>query len=163
MTGNLEPTIPQPGEGKRGEEGYIGYLMRQAYSAVRLGIERALEDLEVTSPQFLVMTMVNAYPGLSSADVARLALLTPQTISLIVANLERSGRLTRVVSPTHGRVQRMELTDAGRDLLARCRVRTHQIEARLSASMPPELEPAIRHWLVELISLDLTVDKTAAD
>jgi DNA-binding MarR family transcriptional regulator len=160
MTDNLEPTIPQPGEGKRGEEGYIGYLLRQAHSAVRLGIERALEDLDVTPPQFMVMTMVNAYPGISSADVARLSMLTPQTISLIVANLERSGRLTRVVSPTHGRVQRMELTETGRQLLAECRARTHQIEARLSAGMPPDLEPAIRRWLVDLVSLDLTVDKT---
>src|SRR4051812_9419579 len=96
MTDNSEPTIPQPGEGKRGEEGYVGYLMRQAYSAIRLSLERSIEDLGVTSPQFLVMTMVNAYPGISSADVARLAMLTPQTISLIVANLERGGRLTRV-------------------------------------------------------------------
>ncbi|CAN5466049.1 MarR family transcriptional regulator [soil metagenome] len=163
MTDNPEPTIPQPGEGKRGEEGYIGYLMRQAYSAVRIGIERALEDLEVTSPQFMVLTMVNAYPGISSADVARLAMLTPQTISLIVSNLERGGRLTRVVSPTHGRVQRMELTESGRDLLAKCRTRTQQIEARLSASMPPDLEPAIRRWLVDLVSLDLTVDKSTEE
>jgi DNA-binding MarR family transcriptional regulator len=160
MTDNSDPTIPQPGEGKRGEEGYVGYLMRQAYSAIRLGLERSIEDLGVTSPQFLVMTMVNAYPGISSADVARLAMLTPQTISLIVANLERSGWLTRVVSPTHGRVQRMELTETGRELLAKCRARTHQIEARLSASMPPDLEPAIRRWLVGLVSLDLSVDKT---
>ena len=151
--------IPAPGEGKRGESGYIGYLLRQASGAVRLATERLLEDLEVTLPQFLVMTMVNAYPGSSSADVARLAVLTPQTISLIVANLEKAGRLRRAVSPDHGRVQRMELTDDGRVLLARCRERTQVLGARLSASIPPDLEPAIRRWLVDVATLDLTVDR----
>ena len=142
--------IPEPGEGKRGESGYLGYLLRQASNAVRLTMERAFEDLDVTAPQFLVMTMVNAYPGASSADVARLTMLTPQTISLIVANLEKSGRLTRVTSPSHGRIQRMELTETGQTLLAECRERTRHLEARLAASIPPGLEPAIRHWLVEI-------------
>ena len=132
MTDKTPTPIPEPGEGKRGESGYLGYLLRQASSAVRLGMERLFEDLDVTTPQFLVMTMINAYPGISSADVARLAQLTPQTISLIVANLEKSGRLTRVVSPTHGRIQQMALTEEGKTLLAECRERT-AINAVLSA------------------------------
>lgn len=150
--------IPKPGEGKRGETGYLGYLLRQASGAVRLATGRALEDLDLTLPQFLVMTMVNAYPGSSSADVARLAVLTPQTISPIVANLEKAGRLRRAISPDHGRVQRMELTDEGRALLARCRERTQILDARLSASIPDDLEPAIRRWLVDVATIDLTVD-----
>ena len=97
--------VPEAGEGKRGEQGYLGDLPRQASNAVRLGVDRALEDLSVTNPQFLVMTMINAYPGISGAEVARLTMLTPQTISLIVANLERDGRLRRAVSPDHGRIQ----------------------------------------------------------
>lgn len=158
MKRNHAVPIPNPGEGKRGETGYIGYLLRQASNAVRLAVERALEDLGVTSPQFLVMTLINAYPGSSGADLARVAMLTPQTVSLILANLERDGRLTRSVDPDHGRIQRMELTEAGKALLARCRERTHQIEALLSASMPPEMEPVIRRWLVEVARLDLTID-----
>jgi hypothetical protein len=71
--------VPAPGEGKRGEQGYLGYLLRQAHAAVRLKMERTLADLGVTSPQFAVLTMLNAYPGLSGADVARLTFLTPST------------------------------------------------------------------------------------
>jgi DNA-binding MarR family transcriptional regulator len=155
MTDNAPVPIPEPGEGKRGESGYLGYLLRQASSAVRLAMERLFEDLDVTTPQFLVMTMINAYPGASSADVARLAQLTPQTISLIVANLEKNGRVTRVISPAHGRIQQMALTEEGKTLLAECRERTSIIETRLSDSIPPGLEPAIRRWLVEISTLDL--------
>ena len=50
--------VPAPGEGKRGEQGYLGYLLRQAHAAVRLTMERTLADLGVTSPQFAVLTML---------------------------------------------------------------------------------------------------------
>ena len=81
------PSIPEPGQGKRGEEGYLGYLLRQASAAQRLRMERAMADVDVTLPQFLVLTMLRAYPGISNADLARLTMLTPQTVSVIVANL----------------------------------------------------------------------------
>lgn len=156
--GNPTTRIPAPGEGKRGEDGYLGYLLRQASAAVRLATERALEDLGVTQPQFLVMTMVNAYPGCSSADVARLAMLTPQTISLIVGNLEKAGRLKRTNSPVHGRVQHMALTEDGVALLAQCRERVRGIERRLAAGLDPDLERQVRRWLVEVATLDLAGD-----
>jgi DNA-binding MarR family transcriptional regulator len=150
--------IPHAGEGKRGEQGYLGYLLRQASSAVRLGVDRALEDLGVTNPQFLVMTMIHAYPGISGAEVARLTMLTPQTISLIVANLERDGRLRRAASPTHGRIQLMELTDEGIALLAHCRERARRLDARLSAGLTPDQEHFLRHWLVDIATRDLADD-----
>jgi DNA-binding MarR family transcriptional regulator len=150
------PTIPEPGEGMRGEHGHLAYLLRQASAAVRQTIERALHDLGVTQPQFLVMTMVNAYPSSSSADIARLTMLTPQTISLIVANLERAGRLTRSQNPEHGRIQCMELTEQGRALLATCRDRVVVIEAKISENLSPEDEQTLRRWLVDLASRDLT-------
>ena len=71
---NLMPGIPAPGEGKRGEMGYLGYLLRQAAAAYRLKMERALADLDVTPPQFAVLTMLAAYPGHSNADLARVSL-----------------------------------------------------------------------------------------
>jgi hypothetical protein len=49
----------------------------------------------------------------------------------------------------------MTLTDEGAALLARCRERTHALEARLAASMPPGLEPSIRRWLVDVATMDL--------
>src|SRR5262245_32807277 len=60
---------PPPGQGKRGEQGYLAYLLRQAQAAARLSMERALGKLGVTSPQFVVLTMLRAYPGLSGAEL----------------------------------------------------------------------------------------------
>lgn len=144
------PSIPAPGEGKRGEGGYMGYLLRQAAAAYRLRMERALADLGVTPPQFSVLTMLLAYPGLSGADLARLSLLTPQTVSLIVANLERSGAIARSAHPTHGRVRVIEVTPAGRTLLEACKQRVRVTEQTLRAGLAPDEEQVIRRWLVRL-------------
>jgi DNA-binding MarR family transcriptional regulator len=150
--------IPEAGEGKRGERGYLAYLLRQASGAVRAAMENALADLEVTQPQFLVMTMINAYPGISGAEIARLALLTPQTISLIIANLERDGRLTRAISPDHGRVQILQLTAIGEDLLTRSRERARKVDALIRKDLSPEEEQFLRHWLVTLATRNLSLD-----
>ncbi|SEE32832.1 DNA-binding transcriptional regulator, MarR family [Rhizobiales bacterium GAS191] len=140
--------VPRPGEGKRGEEGHLGYLLRQASAAHRLKMERALADLEVTPPQFVVLTMLNAYPGLSNADLARLSLLTPPTVSVIVGNLERSGAVTRRAHSVHGRIQHIDVTASGRQLLARCRRLVQALEQDLQAGLSLREEQLIRRWLV---------------
>jgi DNA-binding MarR family transcriptional regulator len=142
--------VPRPGEGKRGVEGYLGYLLRQAAAAHRLRMERALADLGVTAPQFMVLTMLNAYPGASSAELARLALVTPQTVSVIIANLERAGAIARRRHQVHGRIQHIDLTESGHELLARCRERSLAVERQLAAGLAPEAEQAVRAWLVGL-------------
>lgn len=144
------PSIPAPGEGKRGVDGYVGYLLRQAAAAYRLRMERALADLGVTPPQFSVLTMLAAYPGLSGADLARLSLLTPQTVSLIVANLERSEAIVRRPHATHGRVRVIEVTTAGEALLERCKERVRAIERSLLEGLPADEEHVIRRWLVKI-------------
>jgi DNA-binding MarR family transcriptional regulator len=144
------PEIPKAGEGKRGEAGYLGYLLRQAAGAYRLKVERALADLEVTPPQFAVMTMLKAYPGRSNADIARLALLTPQTVSVIIGNLERAGAIGRTPHEIHGRILEIELTRPGAALLEACRKRVHLIERELLEGFSQSEADAVRRWLVHV-------------
>ena len=148
---------PLPGSGKRGEDGHIAYLLRQAQAAARLTLERALADLGVTPPQFAVLTMLNAYPGLSGADVARVALLTPQTVGVIIGNLERDGAIKKTPHPVHGRVLQWALTRRGASLLDKCRHRVNAVERRLVAGLAPKAQLVIRRWLSK-IALDLHDD-----
>jgi DNA-binding MarR family transcriptional regulator len=148
---------PPPGSGKRGEDGHIAYLLRQAQAATRLTMERTLADLGVTPPQFAVLTMLKAYPGLSGADVARVALLTPQTVGVIIGNLERDGAINKTPHPVHGRVLQWTLTDHGVSLLDQCRRRVTAVERRLVAGLGPKEEVVIRRWLSK-IALDLQGD-----
>ncbi|AFT69613.1 Putative transcription regulator, MarR [Alloalcanivorax dieselolei B5] len=144
------PDVPDIGEGKRGEQGYLGYLLRQASAAHRLRMERALADKEVTLPQFLTLTMLEAYPGISNADLARLAMLTPQTVSVIIKNLERSGLVRRQPHPIHGRIQRIEASESGRRLLKQCRAKVNKVEQALMKGLGAEEEKVVRRWLVAI-------------
>lgn len=139
--------IPRPGEGKRGVEGHLGYLVRQASGLVRLAMERALADLDVTPPQFVVLTMIAAYPGLSGADLARLTFLTPQTINVIVRNLQRTGAIGKTAHAGHGRILQLTATARGMALLKRCRSRVAGVEDRLAGLLGREEERVVRRWL----------------
>ncbi|MEO8317577.1 MAG: MarR family transcriptional regulator [Bradyrhizobium sp.] len=149
---------PPPGEGKRGEQGYFAYLLRQAQAATRLTMERALADLGVTTPQFVVLTMLKAYPGSSGADLARAALLTPQTVGVIIRNLERDGAIRKTPHPVHGRVLQWTLTKRGAALLDKCRRHALAIERRLAAGLSAQAQATIRRWLAR-IALDLKCRK----
>jgi DNA-binding MarR family transcriptional regulator len=141
---------PPPGQGKRGEQGYLAYLLRQAQAATRLAMERALADLGVTSPQFVVLTMLRAYPGLSGADLARVALQTPQTVGVIIHNLERDGAIKKAPHPIHGRVLQWTVTRRGAALLEQCRRRADAIERRLAAGLTTKEQAVIRRWLAKI-------------
>lgn len=141
---------PPPGHGKRGEQGHIAYLLRQAQAATRLTLERALADLSITPPQFAVLTMLRAYPGLSGAELARVALLTPQTVEVIIRNLERGGAIRKTLHPVLGRVLQWSLTRRGGTLLDKCRRRATALERRLVAGLGAKSEVTIRRWLSKI-------------
>lgn len=151
-TPNPTSHLPDPGEGQRGLEGPIGYLLRQAAGAYRLRMERALADLAVTPPQYSVLSMLNAYPGLSNADLARLSLWTPQTVSFIVANLLKVGALERRPHAVHGRIQHLELSEGGKQLLADSQLRVKGVEGDLVSGLGTSDERAIRRWLVQVVT-----------
>jgi DNA-binding MarR family transcriptional regulator len=142
--------IPAPGYGKRGEDGHLGYLLRQANVAFRTRLERALADTGVTQPQFVVLTMIDAYPGCSGADLARLSLLTPQTVSVIVSNLKRDGLLQSGPHPVHGRIRCLSLTVPGNDVLARCKDSANALEAEIAAPLSASEAAVVRRWLVRV-------------
>src|SRR5215510_12731696 len=151
-TASSAPIIhpPPPGQGKRGEQGYLAYLLRQAQAATRLSMERSLASLGVTPPQFVVLTMLRAYPGLSGADLARVALLTPQTVGVIIRNLERDGAITKTPHPLHGRALQWTLTRRGRRLLENCRRHALALERRLAARLNAKSQAMVRRWLSKI-------------
>jgi len=144
------PRLPLVGEAKRGPEGYLTYLLRQANASVRLAVDRALSKEGMTHPQQSALTMIRAYEAISAADLARLTMLTPQTVTGIVRALELRGAIRKQKDPVHGRILRLLITNDGRELNRRCRALIAPIEAALKGAMPAALERTIRQWLVDV-------------
>jgi DNA-binding MarR family transcriptional regulator len=89
-----------------------------------------------TPPQFVVLTMLRAYPG-CPAPIWRGGAADPQTVSVIIRNLERDGAIRKTPHPVHGRVLQWTLTRR-RDLLGQCRRHANALEQRLMAGVALE-------------------------
>jgi len=138
------------GDGKRGEKGRIGYLLRQAQVAMRHALDRELSEIGLTLPQFSVLTMVSAYDSPSSADIARLSMLSPQTVNLVVQKLEGRGLISRSRHPEHGRILRLSMTDTGKAELVRARQIVRPIERSMTDGLSRDDEAIVRQWLVDV-------------
>jgi DNA-binding MarR family transcriptional regulator len=136
-----------------GENGEIATLLRQAASAHRLAEERLVADLGVTPPQLAALTLIGATPGLLAADLARSVKLTPQTVSLIIANLRRDGLVKEEESPSpSSRARPLALTPKGESVLRMGRERVEVASARLVEGMRSKRERALRRWLAGVAS-----------
>lgn len=153
-----EPTQNEPAKRRPrpldlpGEQGDISALLRQAAGAQRLAEERLLADLGVTPPQLAALTLIGARPGLLAADLARKAKLTPQTVSLIVANLRRAGLVREEEGATGAasRARPLALTREGEKILRVGRERTEAASARLVDGLRPKREKVLRRWLAAI-------------
>ena len=133
----------------------IDDLLRRAAATQRLAMERALAGLRVTPAQFAVLRIIAETPGLSNAEIARIERLTPQTTSLVIANLERKRWVMRRAHETHGRILRARATEAGLRLLGECRERLGGPYRRLGAAMPEGGERQVETWLTRLADAEV--------
>jgi DNA-binding MarR family transcriptional regulator len=143
-------TAPEPGERYRGTEGHLGFLLRQAQHAFATAMERALTEHGLTSPQFGVLSVLVADPGLSAADLARAAMVTPQAINLLVAGLERDGLIRKQKHPGHGRVLQLFPTEKGVRRVRDAYPAVIELENRIAEGIPEKQLAAIRRWLVDV-------------
>ncbi len=104
-------------DGELPVEERIGHLIKRAEQALISAKSRALRVTGLTVPQYAAMYMLAQKPGISGAELARLCLVTPQTMASVLTNLERKGLVHRETSSVHSKVLVSELTPAGHGLL----------------------------------------------
>jgi DNA-binding MarR family transcriptional regulator len=113
----------------------VGYLLKTTQQSLRAAMDAALRDLRITAPQYAVLAFLDDQPDLSSAQLARRAFVTPQTMNRIVANLEAAGHLERHPHAELGRVLEARVSAQGRTLLAEARSRVTDVESRMVAGL----------------------------
>ena len=124
-----------------------GYLIKRAQAALNAHMARALHEHGVTLTQFAVLTALAEEPGLSNAELARRAFITPQSMNENLRELEQRSWITRSRHPTHGRILQIGLTERGRATLQACDATVTVIEQRMLA----DLDPARRRDLAALL------------
>lgn len=139
----------QLGEGYRGEDGPIGFLLRQAIHAFNTAMETGLRRYALTSPQYGALFVLATEPGLSAADLARAMGTTPQAANLLVSGMEREALVRREPHPTHGRILEIYATDEGARRFRAARPFIRRLEDQMSEGLSSTQLRTVKRWLVE--------------
>lgn len=140
--------MPVPlGEGFRGQDGRVGYLLRQAQHTLRTAMYQPLAEIGITAAQYSVLSVADAEPGLSGAELARDTMLTPQSVNAIVVHLERAGLLGRRPDGRDQRLRRIYVSRAGREVLAAARPAVWAVEQQMVAALTEAEQATFRRQL----------------
>ena len=113
----------------------IGPLIRDVHLAFRAAVDRALRPHALSLPQLAILVSLKRSPGLSNADLARGAYMTPQSMVELLAGLESAGLVVRHPHPRGGRALQAKLTPAGNAALLAARATIAHTESALLAGL----------------------------
>lgn len=113
----------------------LGYLLKEASSALRAAMEAALRPLGMTVTHYSCLELLAQRPGLSNSDLARGAFVTRQSMNVLLQALERDGYVTRPADARVGRILPARLTPRGRASLAEATAAVRSVEVRMLGGM----------------------------
>ncbi|AWL37729.1 MULTISPECIES: MarR family winged helix-turn-helix transcriptional regulator [Streptomyces] len=113
----------------------LGYLLKEASSALRLAMEEVLRPLGMTVTHYSCLELLAQRPGLSNSELARGAFVTRQSMNVLLQALERDGYVTRPAEAPVGKALPARLTPRGRRSLAEATVAVRSVEIRMLAGM----------------------------
>ena len=99
--------------------GLVGFNLRCAQLAVFQHFGATVGAESISPPQFGTLLLIEANPGVSQSAVAEALRFDRSTLVQIIDRLETRGLVVRCASAQDRRSHALELTDAGRDFLAR--------------------------------------------
>ncbi|GAA1777100.1 MarR family winged helix-turn-helix transcriptional regulator [Luedemannella helvata] len=98
----------------------ISYLVFRLERRIRAHLDEALARHGITTTEYMALSELRIRDGLSSAQLARIAFVTPQAMSLVIRDLEDRELVRRTPDPSQRRVLRTSLTRKGQNTLRRC-------------------------------------------
>ncbi|HXY80407.1 MAG TPA: MarR family transcriptional regulator [Gaiellaceae bacterium] len=126
----------------------LSYVVGRLERVLRRRLAAAIEPAGLTLPAYTALSVLLAEDGLSNAQLARRSLVTPQSMSEVLALLVDQGYVRRRAEPGHGRVIRTELTRAGRRALERCDRAVDAVEREMLGDLDADEALSLRGTLI---------------
>jgi DNA-binding MarR family transcriptional regulator len=128
------------------------YLVKMLDIAVRAGLEQRLQEFQLTGAQYTVLSLLSTRDNLSSADLSRRFLVTPQSMNEMIMALERKGLVSRQEDEGNRRILRVKLTPHGQAILKKCDKQVDSLEAELFGALDPDALTALRDTMNTVIA-----------
>jgi DNA-binding MarR family transcriptional regulator len=126
----------------------ISYVIGRLERVLRRRLSAAVEPAGLTLPAYTALSVLRTQDGLSNAELARRSLVTPQSMSEVLALLVDQGYVRRRADPAHGRVIRSELTPAGDRALERCDRAVDEVERAMLGNLDSDEAAGLREVLL---------------
>ena len=157
VTDTKEPfSLPEPRHGAQefaqDSAARLGSHIKAAEQAMMAAKAEALRPFGLTVAQYAVLMALFYVPGQSSAQLARAAAVTPQTMNSIVDKLADKRLVERTPSPIHGKVLVTTLTPAGQKLVLSADQAPRTIEERLGNAFSAEERETLRALLQRAVA-----------
>jgi DNA-binding MarR family transcriptional regulator len=136
----------------------VGYLLKEASSALRAAMEAVLRPLGMTVTHYSCLELLSQRPGLSNSELARGAFVTRQSMNVLLQALERDGYVTRPVEARVGKVLPTQLTPRGRQSLEKATAAVRSVEVRMLSGMTREEQAAASGMLRSIVQSLRTTD-----
>ena len=130
----------------------LGYLLKQAHSALRSAMDGALRPLGMTVPQYACLELLAQRPGLSNSDLARGAFVSRQSMNVLLQSLERDQLVSRPEQPSTGRVLPVQLTPLGRERLQAASAAASSVETQMRRRLDSTEQTQLRHLLLSCVT-----------
>ena len=127
--------MPDPSTYLGGLEDSVGYLLRRAQLAVFADLIETLGELKLRPGTLAVLIVIGRNPRLTQSEVSSLLGIKRTNFVAVVNDLETRGWVVRGASPTDRRVNALELSGEGRQMLKRALALQAKHEARLAARL----------------------------
>ena len=113
----------------------LGYLLKEASSALRAAMEDVLRPRGMTVTHYSCLELLAQRPGLSNSELARGAFVTRQSMNVLLRALERDGFVTRPAEAPVGKALPTRLTPRGRRSLETASAAVRSVEVRMLAGL----------------------------
>jgi DNA-binding MarR family transcriptional regulator len=130
----------------------LGYLLKEAASALRAAMEEVLRPLDMTITHYSCLELLAQRPGSSNSDLARGAFVTRQSMNVLLQTLERDGFVTRPSEAPVGKVLPTKLTPRGRRSLEQATAAVRSVEVRMLSGLSDADHAAALRILRSMVS-----------
>lgn len=130
----------------------IGYLLKEASSALRSSMEAVLKPLGMTVTHYSCLELLAQRPGLSNSELARGTFITRQSMNVLLRSLERDGYVMRPSEAPVGKALPARLTPRGRRSLAEASAAVRSVEQLMLSDLGESDQKHARRILRSLVA-----------